>query len=116
MRNYRDFTSTILYLFLATALLISCTQGVKKSFLVTQSTFNDAVEDYSRYYEGASSEKQTYLKENVHPKVIQALTVMHKMNEALRAGTSPSSADEDAFRELRYDLYKMLPNIFGKEN
>ena len=92
-----------------------CSMGAKKSFLVTQKTFNDMVTDYRAYYKSVPSDEQMDLKKNVHPKVIEALKLLTGINEAIRLGIDPSKIDKERFRELRYELYKKLPKIFEKE-
>ena len=99
------------------ALLIgpSCSLGVKQGFLVTQETFNDMVTNYHAYYKAAPPDEQKDLKANVHPKVIEALGLLTGINEAIRLGVDPAQIDKDRFKELRYKLYKKLPEIFNKE-
>jgi len=111
MRKY----SISIFLIALFLLLAGCALSTKGAFLASQQTFNDMVKAYHVYYQNASPEEQADLKENVHPKVIEALAVLAQMNEAIRLGLEPSQIDRDKFRELRYKLYERLPEIFGKE-
>ena len=99
----------IIFVFIA-----GCSFGIDKSLLVTQKTFNDMVKDYHVYYLAASPEEQAKLEKNVHPRVIEALKLLTGINEAVRLGIEPSKIDKDRFRELRFELYKKLPQIFSK--
>jgi len=94
--------------------LAGCSFGVKKSLLVTQKTFNEMVTDYRVYYKATSPEEQADLEKNVHPKIIDALKLLTGINEAVRLGIEPSQIDKERFRELRFELYSKLPNIFPK--
>jgi len=114
MKKSKNLAFLILFVFMA-MLLAGCSLGVEKSFLVTQRTFNDMVADYHVYYKAAPLDEQAKLKENVHPKVIEALGLLTSINEAVRLKIEPSKIDKERFRELRYELYKKLPNIFEKE-
>ena len=114
MRRSRNFVSLVLFVFVA-MLLTGCSLGVEKSFLVTQRTFDDMVTDYHVYYKAAPPSEQLDLKENVHPKVIEALGLLAGINEAMRLKIEPSKIDRERFRELRYKLYQKLPKIFEKE-
>jgi len=113
-RHNRGVFSLILLVFMV-AFLFSCSMGVKKSFLVTQKTFNDMVENYHIYYKAAPPDEQADLKKNVHPKIKEALNLLSGMNQAIRLGIDPSKIDQKKFRDLRYELYKKLPKIFKKE-
>ena len=97
-------------------LFVGCTLGVKKGFLITQQTFNEMVANYHDYYKSASSEKQRDLTVNVHPKVVEALILLEGINEGIRLGIEPSQVDKNRFRELRYELYQKLPQIFHMED
>ena len=112
----RKLTLIPILLFVGFFLLAGCGLSPKGTFLASQQTFNDMVKAYHVYYKNAPAEEQADLKENVHPKVIEALGVLAQMNEAIRLGIEPSQIDKDKFRELRYELYKKLPKIFGKED
>ena len=114
MRRHNTVVSLVLSVFVI-ALLVGCSLGVKKSFLVTQKTFNDMVTDYIAYYKAAPPDKQADLKKNVHPKIVEALKLLTGMNEAIRLGIDPSKIDQEKFREIRYYLYQKLPKIFEKE-
>jgi len=113
-RHKRGVFSLILLVFVV-AFLLSCSMGIKKSFLVTQKTFNDMVEKYHAYYMVAPPDEQADLKKNVHPKIKEALNLLSGMNQAIRLGIDPSKIDQKKFRDLRYELYKKLPKIFKKE-
>ena len=114
MKRHNKVVSLVLFVFVI-ALLFGCSMGVKKSFLVTQKTFNDMVTNYFAYYKASSPDEQRDLKKNVHPKVIEALKLLTGINEAIRLEIDPSKIDKERFRELRYELYKKLPKIFEKE-
>jgi hypothetical protein len=109
MRKY-SIPILLIALFL---LLGGCAIGPKQTFLATQQTFNEMVKAYHAYYEACSPEEQAELREDVHPKVIEALSILEGMNEAFRLGLEPSQIDKEKFRELRYKLYQRLPEIFG---
>ena len=109
-------TLPIILLFVLSLCLAGCALGPKGSFLATQQTFNEMVTTYHAYYQSASPEEQANLKENVDPKIIEALTLLSQINEALRLGIEPSKIDKEKFRELRYKLYKRLPEIFQMED
>ena len=94
-------------------LLAGCATSPKQTFLATQQTFNEMVKAYHAYYEACSPEEQAELREDVHPKVIEALSLLESINEAWRLGLEPSQIDKERFRELRYKLYQRLPEIFG---
>ena len=112
MKRNRNLASLILFVFVI-ALLVSCGGiGVKKGFLMTQKTFNEAVTNYLVYYEAVSPDEQKDLKENVHPKILEALDVLRKMNKAILDGIEIPEIDQKKFQELRYELYKKLPKIF----
>jgi len=113
-RHNRGVLSLVLLVFVI-AFLTGCSLGVKKSFLATQTTFNDMVTNYHAYYKVAPPDEQMDLKKNVHPKVIEALKLATGINEAIRLKIDPSKIDQQRFRELRYELYKKLPKIFDKE-
>lgn len=98
---------TIILVFIA-----GCSFGVGKTLLVTQKTFNDMVADYHEYYKAASLDEQARLKKNVHPKIIEALKLLTGINEAVRLGIEPNQIDKERFQELRFELYKKLPQIF----
>ena len=70
------------------------------------------VTNYYQYYKAASLDEQKDLKANVNPKIVKALNVLEKMNEAVRLEISISKIDQAEFQELRYELYKKLPKIF----
>ena len=107
---------SVILLFAVSLCLAGCALGAKGSFLATQQTFNEMVGAYHAYYQSASPEEQAELKENVHPKVIEALGLLSQINKALRLGIQPSKIDKQKFRELRYKLYKRLPEIFQMED
>ena len=115
MKRSKNTIYLVLVIF-AVMVLISCSMGVKKSFLVTQSNFNDMVTSYFQYYETISLEEQKYLKAIVNPKVIKALNILEKMNEVIQLEAEPLKIDQKEFQNLRYDLYRELPKIFQKEN
>ena len=115
MKRYNRGVFSLVLLVFVVALLFSCSMGVKKSFLVTQKTFNDMVTNYLAYYKAAPPDEQADLKKNVHPKIKEALKLLSGMNEAIRLGIDPSKIDQKKFRDLRYELYKKLPKIFKKE-
>jgi len=115
MKKSKNTIYLVLVIF-AVIVLISCSIGVKKSFLVTQSNFNDMVTSYFQYYENVSLEEQKYLKATVNPKVIKALNILEKMNEVIQLEAEPLKIDQKEFQNLRYDLYRELPKIFQKEN
>ena len=111
MKRIRNIGLLILFAVII-AILVSCSMSVKKSFLATQSSFNDMVTSYYQYYKAASPDEQKDLKANVNPKIIMALDVLKKMNEAVRLEINISKIDQAKFQELRYELYKKLPKIF----
>ena len=111
MKRNRNLVSLILLVFVI-ALLVGCAMGVKKGFLMTQKTFNEAVTNYLVYYEAVSPDEQKDLKENVHPKIFEALDVLRKMNTFIIDGIEIPKIDQKKFQELRYELYKKLPKIF----
>jgi len=109
--------SVLMIIFLITFLagaIAGCSFGVKKSLLVSQKTFNEMVIDYRTYYKATSPEEQADLEKNIHPKIIEALKLLAGINEAVRLGIEPSQIDKARFRELRFELYNKLPNIFPK--
>lgn len=101
-------------LLLTVLTIIGCSIGVKRSFLATQGAFNDSVESYYAYYQSVTPEEQAKLKAEVTPLVIEALLLVESMNAVVRMGSTPSTISEKSFRDLRYELYKKLPNIFKK--
>ena len=115
MKKSKNNIYLVLIIF-AAIVLISCSMGVKKNFLMTQTSFNDMVTSYYQYYETVSLEEQEYLKAVVNPKVIRALNILEKMNEAVQLEIDPLKIDQKEFQDLRFDLYRELPKIFKKEN
>ena len=116
IRHIRNIGSIFLAFMFVLVIAYNCSFGVKKSFLVTQKTFNEAVTNYIAYYNAAPENEQNNLKANVHPLISEALDLLRNMNEAIRLGIEPSQIDRDKFRDIRYKLYQKLPKIFEKEN
>ena len=105
---------SVLFIAIIFVFIAGCSFGIDKSLLVTQKTFNDMVKDYHVYYLATSPEKQAKLEKNVHPRVIEALKLLTGINEAVRLGIEPNAIDRNRFRELRFELYRKLPQIFSK--
>ena len=114
MKRNRNLALLVLLVFMI-MILVSCSWGAKKSFLVTQSSFNDMVANYHQYYKTASGDERKKLRENINPKIIEALDILTKMNKAIRLEIKPLKIDQRKFQELRFELYEKLPKIFGKE-
>ena len=110
----RKSIGRIVFIVITLVFIAGCSLAINKSLLVTQKTFNDMVRDYRAFYLAASPEDQADLKKNVHPKVIEALKLLTGINEAVRLGIEPSKIDKNRFRELRFELYEKLPQIFSK--
>jgi len=106
----------LLIFMLVFAFVMSCTLSHKQVFLATHKTFNDMVSDYKAYYQMADEETKAKLNKNVTPKVLEALTLSIEINKVVKAGGEASSVDQDRFRELRYELYALLPKIFSLED
>lgn len=109
--------SALLLIFvICIALLSACSMTYKQTFLATHKTFNEMVSDYKAYYVTADKETQAKLNKNVTPKVLEALTLSIEINKVVTAGGEAPTVDKERFRELRYNLYALLPKIFNLED
>ena len=107
---------SVLTVILLTTFLIGCGMTYKQTYLATHKTFNEMVSDYKVYYVSMDKETQAKLNENVTPKVLEALTLSIEINKVVTAGGEAPTVDKERFRELRYNLYALLPKIFSLED
>ena len=107
--------SVLMIIFLVT-FLAGCGMTYKKAFLTTHKTFNEMVKDYKAYYLSVDKDTQAKLNADVTPKVLDALTLSIEINKVVTAGGDASTVDKDRFRDLRYQLYALLPKIFSLED
>jgi len=112
MRKY----SIAILLLVSFLLLAGCGMTYKQVFLATHKTFNEMVSDYKAYYQMADEETKATLNKNVTPKVLEALTLSIEINKVVEAGGEASTVDKERFRDLRYQLYSLLPKIFSLED
>ena len=106
----------VLIFILVLAFMVGCALSHKQVFLATHKTFNDMVSDYKAYYQMQDEETKATLNKNVTPKVLDALTLSIEINKVVKAGGEASAVDQERFRELRYELYALLPKIFSLED
>ena len=106
----------VLIFILLLTFLAGCGMTYKQVFLATHKTFNEMVSDYKAYYLSVDEETQAKLNQDVTPKVLEALTLSIEINKVVQAGGEASTVDKDRFRELRYELYGLLPKIFSLED
>jgi len=107
---------SVLMVMLVLTFLFSCSMTYKHAFLATHKTFNEMVSDYKAYYLTVDKETQAKLNQNVTPKVLEALTLSIEINKVVAAGGEAPTVDKERFRELRYQLYSLLPKIFNLED
>jgi len=111
MRQYT--IRNILLVIVCMGLMVGCAGLTpQKTYLATHKTFNDMVEDYKVYYENVPAEERARLNEKVNPTVVEALNLSILISDAMSGIGSVSEEDKAVFKQLRFELYRQLPEIF----